>query len=197
MKMEIDIDHARNVSFCLDHIAASGPGWSTLVVQGATVTEASPKMAWRVWSDLAAWPRWSPLHTATAWAGEPGFVAGARFDQTLALGFPVGTKTERATITLLEPGAAAGWAGDAGGVRSCHSWRFYPTPTGGTLISNVEAFTGVPIALVRPLVARRWNTLFQAATDGLAAAALAAGRRCGCRPDSCACAVAARGATVS
>ncbi|GAB3829716.1 SRPBCC family protein [Dactylosporangium cerinum] len=166
--MSLESVHNDNVTFCLRRISASTPGWKTLVVQGSAVTEASPQQVWRVWSDLATWPHWSPLHTATAWAGTPGFALGARFDQTLALGFPVGTKTEQATIAELEPEARAAWAGDSGGIRSCHSWRFTPTASGGTHISNVEAFTGAAVGLVRPLVARPWNRMFQGAVNGLA-----------------------------
>ena len=43
----------------------------------------------------------------------------------------------------------------------------------GTHVSNVEAFVGITVAILRPLVARRWNRLFQAAVDGLVHSAAA------------------------
>ncbi|GHJ49321.1 hypothetical protein Cs7R123_66630 [Catellatospora sp. TT07R-123] len=173
MHSEFASYHEHNVTYCLERITAPTAGWKTLVAQASAVTDASPQQVWRVWSDLSGWPGWSPLHTATAWAGTPGFAVGARFDQTLALGFPVGTKTEQATLAELEPGSRAAWAGDSGGVRSCHSWQFTPTASGGTHISNVEALTGTAVGLVRPLVARRWNSMFQGAVDGLVRTATA------------------------
>ncbi len=42
-----------------------------------------------------------------------------------------------------------------------------PRPDGGTHVSNTEVFAGFPVAVLRPLVTRRWNRLFQAAVDGL------------------------------
>lgn len=92
---------------------------------------------------------------------------GCTFDQQISLGFPVGTTTEHVTLAVLEPGQRAAWAGASNGIRSCHLWSFTPLPDGGTQVSNVEAFTGLPVALARPLVARRWNRDFQGAADGL------------------------------
>ena len=82
-------------------------------------------------------------------------------------GFPIGTTTEHATFDLLEPGRRAAWAGDANGVRNCHLWSFTPLPDGGTHVRNTEVFAGFPVAVLRPIVTRRWNRLFQAAVDGL------------------------------
>jgi len=42
-----------------------------------------------------------------------------------------------------------------------------PRPDGGTHVSNTEVLAGFPVAVLRPLVTRRWNRLFQAAVDGL------------------------------
>ncbi len=55
-------------------------------------------------------------------------------------------------------------------------WSFTLLPGGGTHVSNTEAFAGLPLALLRPLVARRWNRLFQAAVDGLVRTATAGQR---------------------
>lgn len=156
------------VDYCLGRIGISDVGWQTLIVQGSAVTTASPEQVWTLWSDLSTWPQWSPLHLKTTWAGEPGFSAGAQFDQTIKLGFPVGTKTQRELVDVLEPAVRASWSGDKNGIRNCHVWSFTPAEDGGTRISNVEVFTGTTIGLVRPLVGRRWNSLFQRAADGLA-----------------------------
>jgi hypothetical protein len=168
------MQRANNVQFCLDRIGASRPGWSTLVVAGSVTTRATPEQVWAVWSDLATWPRWSPLHRATAWVSRPGFVKDAQFNQTLALGFPAGTSTQLVTLDDVETLRQVSWSGDKGGLKSCHSWQFTPQANGGTQISNVETFTGTTIGLVRPLVANRWNKQFQQAVERLAQAAAAA-----------------------
>jgi hypothetical protein len=93
--------------------------------------------------------------------------AGTAFDQRLSLGFPVGTTTQHVTIAELEPARCAAWAGSGNGIRSCHLWSFTPRPGGGTRVSSTEAFAGLPAAILRPLVARRWNHAFQDAVDGL------------------------------
>ena len=98
---------------------------------------------------------------------ETGLAAGASFDQQVSLGFPIGTTTEHATFDLLEPGRRAAWTGDANGVRNCHLWSFTPLPDGGTRVRNTEVFAGLPVAVLRPIVTRRWNRLFQSAVDGL------------------------------
>jgi hypothetical protein len=156
-----------NAAFCLARIGKSAPGWDTLVVSGTASTTAAASDLWAVWADLERWPLWSPLHRSVSWTGPARLAEGATFDQQLSLGFPVGTTTEHVTLAVVEPGQRAGWAGDSNGIRSCHLWSFTPLPGGGTQVGNVEAFTGLPIALVRPLVARRWNRDFQGAVDGL------------------------------
>jgi hypothetical protein len=156
------------VDYCLGRIGITSAGWQTLIVQGSAVTTASPERVWEVWSDLRTWPEWSPLHLQATWAGDPGFITGAQFDQMIKLGFPVGTKTQRVLADVLEPAVRASWSGDESGVRSCHTWSFTLAEEGGTLISDVEVFTGTTIGLVRPLVGRRWNAMFQRAADGLA-----------------------------
>jgi len=156
------------VDYCLGRIGIASAGWQTLIVQGSSVTTASPERVWAMWSDLSTWPQWSPLHLQATWAGEPGFTAGAQFDQTIKLGFPVGTKTQRVLVDVLEPGVRASWSGDENGIRNCHVWTFTPADDGGTRISDVEIFTGTLMGLVRPLVGRRWNSLFQGAADRLA-----------------------------
>jgi len=97
--------------------------------------------------------------------GHRGLAAGATFDQQISLGFPIGTTTQHVTIDLLEPARRASWSGDSNGVRSCHLWSFSPLPGGRTHVSNVEAFAGITVAMLRPLAARRWNRPFQAAVD--------------------------------
>jgi hypothetical protein len=156
-----------DIAFCLQGIGKDTAGWDTLIVSGAADTAAPAQDLWAVWTDLGRWPLWSPIHRSVTWTSAAGPAAGATFDQHIDLGFPLGTTTEHVTISVLEPASRVAWAGDANGVRSCHQWSFTPLPSGGTRVSNVEAFGGLPVALLRPLVGRRWNRMFQAAVDGL------------------------------
>jgi hypothetical protein len=156
-----------DAAFCLERVGKAAAGWDALVVSGAAGTALPAGDLWAVWADLEAWPLWSPLHQSVTRTGPGGLAAGAAFDQRISLGFPVGTTTEHVTIADLEPGRRAAWTGDASGIRSCHLWSFTPLPDGGTRVSNTEAFAGLPAAMLRPLVARRWNRAFQDAVDGL------------------------------
>ena len=156
-----------SAAFCLKRIGKTAPGWDTLVVSGTASTTETATDLWKGWADLERWPLWSPLHRSVTWTSSARLTEGATFDQEISLGFPVGTTTEHVTLAVLEPGQRAAWAGANNGIRSCHLWSFTPLPDGGTQVSNVEAFTGLPVALVRPLVARRWNRDFQGAVDGL------------------------------
>ncbi len=154
-------------AYCLERVDRTRRGWDTLVVSGAADTAVPAEDLWEVWSDLEHWPLWSPLHQSVTRARPGALAVGAVFDQQIDLGFPLGTSTEHVTIAELEPARSASWAGDASGVRSCHQWSFTPLPGGGTRVRNTEAFAGLPVALIRPLVGGRWNRAFQAAVDGL------------------------------
>ncbi len=158
---------AADAAYCLERVDRTRPSWDTLVISGAADTVLSAEDLWAVWSDLERWPLWSPLHQSVTRADPGALATGAAFDQQISLGFPVGTTTEHVTIAELEPARRAAWAGQANGVRSCHQWSFTPLPGGGAHVSNTEAFAGLPVALLRPLVTRRWNRAFQAAVDGL------------------------------
>ena len=154
-------------AYCLEHAGRRRASWDTLVISGTADTALPAGDLWAVWADLERWPHWSPLHQSVTRTSPGALAAGTTFDQRLSLGFPAGTTTEHVTITELEPARRAAWAGASNGIRSCHLWSFTPLPGGGTRVSNTEAFAGLPAAILRPLVARRWNRAFQAAVDGL------------------------------
>lgn len=156
-----------DVEFCLKRVGKSAAGWDTLVVHGTADAARSAEALWSVWSDLAGWPAWSPLHVSVTRPEAGELAVGSAFDQRIRLGFPVGTTTEHVTLAVLEPARRAAWEGAANGIRNCHLWSFTPLPEGGTRVRNTEVFVGLPAALLRPLAARRWNRDFQGAVDGL------------------------------
>lgn len=157
------------IAFCLERTGQARANWKTLVVTGSAVSEIPVSRLWETWTELERWPQWSPLHQATTWVAGGSFTVGARFDQRLDLGFPVGTTTGHVTLDLVEPARRVSWSGDDNGLRSCHLWQFTALPDGSTEVSNVEVFSGTALGLIRPLVARRWRRRFQAAVDGLIA----------------------------
>ncbi|MBL7489147.1 SRPBCC family protein [Frankia sp. AgB1.9] len=158
------------VAYCLERVGLAKPDWKTLVVEGSGTSKATAADLWAVWSDLEHWPNWSPIHRSVAPVDANTLSIGGSFDQELGLGFPVGVQHERATFDEFQPAAQVSWSGDKNGIRSCHRWQFQPTPDGGTRIHNVEIFVGTTMGLIKPLVGRRWNRLFQRAVDGLIAA---------------------------
>ena len=160
-----------SIGFCLERVGRREPSWRTLVVSGSALADVSPERLWAVLADLERWSQWSPLHRAAAWTDGDALTPGSRFEQQLELGFPVGRTTEEVTLAFAEPETRAGWVGDANGVKSCHLWSFAAAEGAGTGVSNVEVFSGTPVGLIKPLVARRWRHAFQAAVDGLIATA--------------------------
>jgi uncharacterized membrane protein len=158
------------IAYCLEQIGVTEPDWKTLITAAAAVADQPADRLWAVWSDLPRWPEWStPLHSAARWTSGDSFVPGARFEQMLHLGFPLGRTVAPETVRTVEPGRLASWSKEANGVRSCHTWRFEPLPDGRTRVSNIEVFHGTPIGLVKPLVSARWRRLFQASVDNLIA----------------------------
>jgi uncharacterized membrane protein len=161
-----------DVAFCLQQIGVGRPGWKTLVTAAGAIADQPADRLWATWSDLPRWPEWStPLHSAARWANGDSFVPGARFEQVLRLGFPLGRTTSHETVRVAQPGRLVSWSKEANGVKSSHLWRFEPLPDGRTRVSNVEVFHGTPIALIKPLVGARWRRLFQTSVENLIAAA--------------------------
>ncbi|WP_406232133.1 SRPBCC family protein [Nocardia sp. NBC_01009] len=163
-----------DIAYCVTRMGQAAVDWRTLVVAGSGTCPASAAELWAVWCDLERWPAWSPIHRSVAVVDASSLSVGGSFEQELGLGFPVGVQHERATFDEFEPNVRASWSGNKNGVRSCHVWRFEPMPGGGTRVHNVEVFVGTTIGLVKPLVGKRWNRLFQGSVDGLIAAAAAA-----------------------
>ncbi|KAG2374123.1 hypothetical protein C9374_011202 [Naegleria lovaniensis] len=123
--------------------------------------------------DLKSWHEWSsPLHSKAHYHSNTEtstFSIGTKFSQDLNLGFPIGSKTSQECITDLiisETQCTIQWSKQEGGLSSCHIWSFDCLSSTHLQITNVEVFHGIPMVLVRPLVSKRWNQLFEKSLEG-------------------------------
>lgn len=155
------------IQAALEDIGISKPTWKTLVVYASEETELPCEELWEMWGQLENWSDYSPLFEATRWIGDPGWKVGAKFEQTLILGFPLGATRSQETIDAVEPGRRVSWSKDKNGVKSKHVWLFEELPDGDTRIINLEVFHGTLIGLIKPLVKDRWTRLFKATVEGL------------------------------
>nr|CAG4717763.1 unnamed protein product [Naegleria fowleri] len=123
--------------------------------------------------DLKTWHEWSsPLHSKAYFHKNQKtntLSIGTKFSQDLNLGFPIGSKTSHECITGLissEEQCTIQWSKEEGGLASCHIWSFDCLSSTQLQITNVEVFHGIPMVLVRPLVSKKWNQLFEQSLEG-------------------------------
>ncbi|MFI5174373.1 MAG: hypothetical protein ACHQKY_05920 [Terriglobia bacterium] len=157
-----------NVRMALEKVGLTTPGWDTLIVSAEKEAAIPAPVLWAMWSRLEEWPAWSrPLHVSARWVNEAEWKTGAKFEQKLNLGFPVGEVVSLEEVGPVTKGRRAMWSKDENGIKSCHIWFFERLPDGRTRVGNTEVFQGKKIGLIRPLVARRWQRMFQASVEGL------------------------------
>ena len=161
------ISHNPYVKQALQPLDLVQPNWQTLIVFGEREVNIPRERIWQIWTRLEEWPKWSALHTSTRWLNRSEWQVGAQFEQVLNLGFPLGSITAIETVGAIIPGERVSWWKDEKGIRSNHVWTFEALPDGGTHITNLEIFHGMSIGLIKPLVASRWQRLFQGSVDGL------------------------------
>jgi hypothetical protein len=160
------------IRYAMSRIELERPSWQTLVVSASKEVAQPAEALWRAFTRLETWPAWSaPLHRATRWLGDPDWVPGATFEQTLQLGFPIGRQVATVTLGAVEPARMVSWWHTDGGLRSCHVWDFDEVSPGRTRVTDTEVFHGLAMGLVKPLVASRWRSLFAGSVAGLERAA--------------------------
>lgn len=151
----------------LSRIDIAAPAWKTLLVIACAETDLPPDLMWHTWKNVDDWPAMSPLVAAARWTEGQPWRVGSELVQQLNLGFPFRSKPSGERVISVEPGVAAEWGTNSQASLTVHVWRFDPLDPGGVRITNVEVFHGSFIGVVKPLVARRWQRLFQAQVDGL------------------------------
>ena len=118
-------------------------------VQHAIDVAATPEDCWRIFGDLATWPRWFPMLERV----EGELRAGGR----LTLRFAVGPARLPVEVAIEEyrPGELVRWVGGRLGVRGDHFYSFAVNNPGSTRVTSHETFSGVGARLITgPVFAR-------------------------------------------
>lgn len=145
------------------------PAWRTLIVSATQDVNVPLETIWTAWTCLEDWPRWSAsMYRSTRWIGSAGWQVGGKFEQTVELGIPLGSRRTIETIGECDPMRRVRWCKTSGGIKSCHVWSFTVLPNGKTRITNTEVFHGTFIGLIKPIVAGQWERSFNATVTGLA-----------------------------
>jgi uncharacterized membrane protein len=118
-------------------------------VEHAIDVAATPDDCWRVFHDLATWPRWFPFLRGVR--GE--LRAGGRITLLLAAG--PGSLSVDCTVEEFAPGARVRWIGGKLGVTGNHSYTFATKIAGITRVTSSETFSGLGARLiVGPVLAK-------------------------------------------
>jgi hypothetical protein len=158
-------------------IGVDEPSWQTLVIFASRDVELPREILYETWSKLETWPSWGrPLVLQARWVDMPGWRVGARFEQTLDLGFPLDRLRRTETVSAATPGHLVSWAKEESGVRSNHIWSFEDLPNGGTRVIDCEIFQGLLAGFARPMVEKKWQARFEEVVNGLVSQARRATR---------------------
>jgi hypothetical protein len=106
------------------------------IVHHAIDVAATPDACWRVFCDLAGWPRWFPFLREVR--GE--LRSGGELRLSIAAGptaLPI-----RVTVAELVAGERVRWTGGALGVRGDHGYEFAVRAPGLTRVTSREEFSG-------------------------------------------------------
>lgn len=111
-------------------------------VHHAIDVAATPDDCWRVFSDLATWPRWFPLLHKVDGELRPG--------GKLTLVFAAGPARVPVEVTIADfrPRELVRWSGGRLGVRGDHSYSFGVHAAGTTRFTSSEHFSGFGARLI-------------------------------------------------
>ncbi|MDD5370423.1 MAG: SRPBCC family protein [Anaerolineaceae bacterium] len=163
-----DITAVSAIRMALRNVGVEKPAWRTLIVSSTQDVKVPANLIWEAWSKLEEWPVWSGgIIGSTRWVTGEGWQVGAQFEQSVSLGFPVGTRRSIETVEEFEEMRRVRWCRMLGGAKACHVWSFTYLPNGNTRITNTEVYHGTTIGLIKPLVAGRWERAFHEVVSGL------------------------------
>jgi hypothetical protein len=140
-----------------------------VVVEDRIEIATSPEVLWTCFTDLGKWPAWFPGLVKAEWKVGTPWTPGARFCQTIKMGFPLGRLTPVAVIVEISPSPYVAWEWKIAGIEAVHGYRFDATAGGTEVLSRHELY-GFPAFLSRlGFVPRRLHKVYQAALRGLKA----------------------------
>ncbi len=131
-------------------------------IHHAIDVDAAPPLVWRVFSDLAAWPRWFPYAASATAEADPWRPGGAL---AVELQLPVvGRLLLRLTVEEAAPPTRVRWTGGARGLRGDHLYTFEDRGR-WTRITSHETFGGAFAPIARRLA---WDRIDEASHQSLA-----------------------------
>jgi hypothetical protein len=170
-------DEARAIGVALQNIGVEVPNWQTIIVCSSCEINLSRQTVWEAWSRLEDWQRWSPqLIKSAEWCEAPGWKRGARFRQTIDLGFPVGQIESAETVNTVIQGLTVGWQSKTESNNEGQVWLFEDVSEGKTRVTHVGILQGSVMWFIKPLIIGRWQAKFDSGLEGLMLKALRAGR---------------------
>ncbi len=110
------------------------------VVHHAIDVKAAPDACWRLFADLAKWPRWFPMCKSARADGDPWKLGGLIeiVFEAGPLGLPVTVE-----IKELEPARRVRWQGGRLGFSGNHYYEFTVNSPGLTRVTSHEEFSGL------------------------------------------------------
>jgi len=151
----------------VDRMGIGSLSWKSLVMVNLADATVDPDRVWLAWANIDKWPSMSPLVISTRWASGEPWRPGSEFVAEMRLGLRFWRGTAENRVIAVDPGQSAEWGQSRAGVRRADLWRFEPREGGGAHITSVTVFHGAPIGVMKPFVAKRWQRLFRAQTEGL------------------------------
>lgn len=140
-------------------------------VEYTVVTRANRELAWKVFSNVGLWPRFSDIYGNIRWLGEP-WTAGSHLE--IELVSPVGAVLDH-VVTVCSPPHIVAWIDHAHG-DTMEQWvHFKSLPTGGTeihtwaeLVGTTAILDGRDVGEVVTEFIHTWYNRFSAECDQLA-----------------------------
>lgn len=171
MSTEQDIERPPDPTIrgALARLGLTSASASCLAVTSTKDTNLPPDVVWETWSHLEQWSRWSkPLLISARWLEGRTWEVGAQFEQTRAMGAPIGRQVTVETVREVNPGqSVAWWDGKGGSIRTCKVWYFELLPDGGTRVHCTGVFVGPLVFLFKFALRKNLQRGFDSAVEGL------------------------------